>query len=100
MPPRAQKISKKQQDSGKRYQIALRVSYKVRKALEDAAERSGRGLAAEAEDESSGVFESTSGKSFPAFRGISGLFLGSCLRRDWPLFALAITNCFFAPREK
>ena len=49
MPPRARKVSKKQQDSGKRYPVALRLGYAAREQLERAAMRSGRGLSAEAE---------------------------------------------------
>jgi hypothetical protein len=49
MPPRAQKVSKKQGDTDKRYLIGLRLGHDARVRLEKAAAESGRSLAAEAE---------------------------------------------------
>ena len=49
MPPRAQKVSKKQGDKDKRYLIGLRLGHNARVKLEKAATESGRSLAAEAE---------------------------------------------------
>ena len=49
MPPRAQKVSKKQGDKDKRYLIGLRLGHDARVRLEKAAAESGRSLAAEAE---------------------------------------------------
>jgi hypothetical protein len=49
MPPRAKKVSKKQPDRAKRYLVALRLGWRDRKRLEDAAAESGRSLGAEAE---------------------------------------------------
>jgi hypothetical protein len=79
MPPRAQKISKKQQDSGKRYQIALRVGYEMRKALEGAAAKSGRGLAAEAEERIGWTFRLDQKSELDTLRIMFGPFLGVLL---------------------
>lgn len=79
MPPRAQKVPKKQQDQGKRYPVALRVGYEMRKALEDAATKSGRGLAAEAEERIGWTFRLSQRSELDMLRITFGPFLGVLL---------------------
>lgn len=79
MPPKAKKVTKKQQDSGKRYLVSLRLGIDTRQKLEEAASRSGRSLAAEAEAQLDFTFRLDDRSVVDALRLNYGPFLGVLL---------------------
>ena len=79
MPPRAQKVSKKQGDKDKRYLIGLRLGHNARVKLEKAATESGRSLAAEAEARLEWSFRSTENPEAGPLQLKFGRFFGVML---------------------
>jgi hypothetical protein len=79
VPPRAKKVSKKQRDSGKRYLVSLRLGLDTRQKLEEAATKSGRSLAAEAETRLELTFRQDEQSEINALKLQFGPFLGVLL---------------------